>query len=90
MDAQGYDITENIMYQDNRSAILLESNWKMSISKRTKRIHVHFFYIKYVIERGDIYVEYCPTGKMWAYVLTKPLQGIARKKIRAVLMNCPV
>ena len=43
MDAQGYYITENIMYQENKSAILLESNGKNSSSKRTKHIHVRFF-----------------------------------------------
>ena len=26
MESQRYDITENIMYQDNKSAILLDSN----------------------------------------------------------------
>ena len=78
------------MYQDNKSAILLESNGKMYSSKRTKHTHVRFFYIKYPIERGDMSVECCPTGEIFADVLTKPLQGIARKKIRAVLINCPV
>ena len=90
MQAQGYDITDNIMYQDNKSAILLESNGKMSRSKRTKHIHVCFFYIKDVIERGDMSVEYCPTGEIWADILTKPLQGIAFKKMRDMLMNCPL
>ena len=41
--AQGYDINENIMYQDNKSTILLASNVKMSSSKMTKHIHVRFF-----------------------------------------------
>ena len=90
MEAQGYDITKNIMYQDNKSAILLDSNGKMSISKRTKHIHVRLFNIKDVIERCDMSVEYCPTGEMWADIFTNPLQGIAFKKIRAMLMNCPV
>ena len=90
MEAQGYDITKNIMYQDNKSAILLDSNGKMSISKRTKHIHVRLFNIKDVIERCDVSVEYCPTGEMWADIFTNPLQGIAFKKIRAMLMNCPV
>ena len=78
------------MYQDNKSAILLESNGKMSSSKSTKHIHVSFFYIKDVIEHGDMSVEYCPTGEMWEDILTKPLQGISFKKTRAMLMNCPM
>ena len=61
MEVHGYNITENIMYQDNKSAILLESNGKMSSSKRTQHIHVRFFYINDVIEGGDMSLEYCPT-----------------------------
>ena len=60
MEAQVYNINENIMNQDNKSAILLESNGKMSSSKRTKHIYVRFFYIKDIIERGDMYVDYFP------------------------------
>ena len=32
----------------------------------------------------------CPTEQMWADVLTKPLQGMAFKQMRAELMNCSV
>jgi len=32
----------------------------------------------------------CPTEQMWADVLTKPLQGMAFKRMRAELMNCSV
>jgi len=37
--AQGYDVTHNILYQDNKSTILLAANGRMSSSKRTKHIH---------------------------------------------------
>ena len=30
LEAQGYDVTDNIIYQDNKSAILLEKNGKAS------------------------------------------------------------
>ncbi len=32
----------------------------------------------------------CPTERMWEDVMTKPLQGMAFKTMRAELMNCPV
>ena len=35
LEAQGYSIDENIIYQDNQSAILLENNGKKSSSKQT-------------------------------------------------------
>ena len=62
----------------------------MSSSKGTKHTHVSFFYIKDVTERRDIFVDYCPTGDMWADELTKTLQGITFKKRRSMLMNCPM
>ena len=36
--AQGYTIGENIMYQDNMSAILLDNNRRKSITKNTEHL----------------------------------------------------
>jgi hypothetical protein len=36
---QGYNVAENILFQDNRSAMLIEKNGKTSSSKRTKHIN---------------------------------------------------
>ena len=33
LEAQGYKVSDNILFQDNKSAILLESNGKASSSK---------------------------------------------------------
>jgi hypothetical protein len=35
MEAQGYKIKDNLLYQDNKSAILLENNGHGSSSKQT-------------------------------------------------------
>ena len=35
LEAQGYGINENILYQDNMSAMLLEKNGKKSSTKNT-------------------------------------------------------
>lgn len=43
LECQGYEIKQNIIYQDNKSAILLEMNGKGSSSKRTKHIKVRYF-----------------------------------------------
>ena len=53
------------MYQENKSSILLETNEKVSSSKRTKHIKVRLFIIKYVIARGDLSMDYSPTEKKW-------------------------
>ena len=43
IEAQGYVADENIMYQDNLSAMLLERNRNKSSTKNTKHIQVRYF-----------------------------------------------
>ena len=43
LEAQGYGVNDNIIYQDNKSAILLEKNGKASSGKRTKYINMRYF-----------------------------------------------
>jgi hypothetical protein len=57
------------------SALSLEKNGRISSSKRTKHIKAKYFLIKDYYDSGEIDVKFCPTDKMWADVLTKPLQG---------------
>jgi hypothetical protein len=40
MEGQGYQVQDNILFQDNKSAILLEKNGKASSSKCTKHINI--------------------------------------------------
>ena len=75
MEAQGHKIKKNIMYQDNQSAILLEKNGKRSSSKRTRALNIRYFFITDQVQKGNVVIEYCPTGEMWGDFMTKPLQG---------------
>ena len=45
LDDQGYDFFENIIYQDNKSAIILENNGKYSSSKRTNHINIRYYFV---------------------------------------------
>ena len=87
LDAQGYEIEENVVYQDNQSAILLEKNGKFSSSKRTKHIDMRYFFITDRIEKKEVSVEYCPTEEMIGDFFTKPLQGSLFRKFRALILN---
>jgi len=75
MEAQGYEIKHNILYQDNKSTILLLENGKASSSKHTRALNIRYFYLTDQIEKGNIEVHYCPTNKMIADYHLKPLQG---------------
>ena len=64
-----------MIYQDNKSAILLETNGRFSSSKKTRYIEASYFFVKGYEERGTLKVKYCPTDNMIADFFTKPLQG---------------
>jgi hypothetical protein len=85
---QGYDINECVIFQDNMSALSLEKNGRILSLKGTKHIKAKYFLIKDYYDTGEVDVWYCPTGHMWADVLTKPLQGQMFRDMRAFLQNC--
>ena len=80
LEAQGYDVRANIVYQDNKSAILLEKNGKRSSSKRTRALN-----ITDQVEQGNVQVQYCPTGEMIGEFFTKPLGDLFRRLKRAIM-----
>ena len=84
---QGYDVSQNVVYQDNKSSILLEKNGKASSSKRTKHINIRYFFVKDRIDKNEVQVEWCPTKIMVADFMTKPLQGALFKKFRDQIMG---
>ena len=43
MEGQGFPVKENLIYQDNQAALLLEKNGKASSGKRTRHINTRFF-----------------------------------------------
>ena len=66
----------NILYQDNKSAILLEENGKKSSAgKRSEALDIHYFFLTDQVEKGCMIIKYFPTDNMDGYFYTKPLQG---------------
>ena len=79
----------SLLYQDNMSAILLETNGRASSSKRTKHIKVKYFFIKDKVDQGEITIEHCPTEQMWTDINTKPKQGLVFRVFRGHVMGIP-
>ena len=75
------------MYQDNKSAILLEKNGKKSSGRRTRHINIRYFFIADRVKRGELKIEYCSTDDMPADFFTKPLQGKNFFQFRKQIMN---
>jgi len=43
IEEQGYEIERNILFLDNKSSILLESNGRKSADKRSRHINIRHF-----------------------------------------------
>ena len=87
LKAQGYPISDNVVYQDNKSAILLENNGKISSGKRTRHLNIRYYFVTDRINNNELKIEYCPTEEMVADFFTKPLQGSLFRKLRATILN---
>ena len=87
MEAQGYTIENNVLYQDNKSTILLAKNVRMSAGKASRHIKNRFFLITDKIAQDELTVQHRGTELMWADGNTKPLQGNGFRLFRSVLMG---
>ena len=87
MEAQGYDIKKNILYQDNKSKILLETNGKRILNNRTRAINICYFFLTEQIQKGNLTVEYLPTTEMISGFMSKLLQGKLFHKFRKMIMG---
>ena len=87
IEAQGFDIDLNILYQDNMSTIKLAENGKHSSGKRTRHFDIKYFYITDLINCKEVSIEYCSSNDMLADYHTKPLFGEKFKLMRNKIMN---
>ena len=89
LEAQGIPIVDNIIFQDNESAMLLAKNGHLSSTKNTHHINICYFFITDYIKQQCINLAHCPTTDMLADFLTKPLQGSLFRKFHQCLLNLP-
>ena len=68
---KGHIIQDNVIYQDNQSAIRLDKNGKQSISKSTRHINIRYYFITDRIMKQEDSMEFCPTFDMIGDYFTK-------------------
>ena len=85
--AQGYEMMNNTVYQDNVSTIKMLKNGRNSCTGNSRHINVRYFFIKDRIDKGEFKVMYCPTRLMLADYFTKPQVGALFKEMRSVIMG---
>ena len=89
LQEQGFN-PQVVLKQDNTSTIQLQRNGKPSSHKRTRHINIRFFYFKDLLDKQEFGLEHCPTDKMEADYLSKPLQGKQFEKLRRTIMGMDV
>ena len=62
MEANGYTIDINIMFQDNKSTILLAKNGRSLAGKESKHINNRYFLITDKVQQGNMEIQHKPTG----------------------------
>ena len=84
---QGHIIQDNVIYQDNKSAIRLYKNGRQSSSKRTRHINIRYYFITHRFMKKEASVEFCPTFDMIGDYLTKALQGSQFHRFRNIVLG---
>lgn len=72
------DIPPVILHADNQGSIKMAKN--DASGKRNKHIDIRYHLIRDLLHNRQLTVEYCPTDKMLADGLTKPLQRVLFEK----------
>ena len=75
-----------MMYEDNQGAIALSKNSKNHT--QTKHIDIKYHYIRETILKKAIQLEYCPTEKKVADILTKGLAKQRFEELRSMMGVC--
>ena len=78
---------ENIIFQDNKSEMLLEKNGKTSNGKRTKYISIRYFFVTDRINNVKVSVAWCPTDDMIGDLFAKTNQGTLLRRFRYLIMG---
>ena len=87
LEAQGFSVKDNVIFQDNESTMLLARNGRLSSTKNTRHIDIRYYFITDHIKKGRVRVAHCPTTHMIADCLTKALQGAKFREFRNHLLN---
>ena len=73
MEAQGYTIDTNKLFQDNKSTILLATNGRQSAGKKSKHIKNKYFLVADKVDQGDLQIRHEGTDTMWARTIIPSL-----------------
>ena len=56
MEAQGYKIEDNILFQDNQSAIRMKNSGRRSCTGNSRRMNIRHFFVKNLVNKKKVRV----------------------------------
>ena len=80
-------INDNVIYQDNQSAIRLEKNGRQPSSKSTRHINIRYYFITDRIIKKESSVKFCPTFDMIRDYFTKALLGSQFRRFHNIIIG---
>ena len=83
---QGYK-SHTILGKDNESEIRMLRNRKRSCTSNSKHVAIKYFWSMDCVQNGNIEVMHCPTDKILADYMSKPLQGTLFHTFRNMIMG---
>jgi hypothetical protein len=60
----------------------LEKNGKASSGHWTCHLDIYYFFVTDWVKKGDLYMEYCPTGDMWGTSSPSNCKGVCSTNCR--------
>ena len=87
MEAQGYDIKQKILFQDNQSAINMDKNGKKLCTGKSRHIDIRYFFAKDIIEIKKMSIAHFSTEHVLVICFNKALQGFLFTKFRDVIIG---
>ena len=76
METHEYNAQDVCVYQDNQSAILLETNSMKSVGRNLRHIKMRYFLITKKVKDKEMTIIYLPTKEMISYFFNKSLRGM--------------
>ncbi|KXJ62534.1 hypothetical protein RP20_CCG005686 [Aedes albopictus] len=71
------------VHEDNQSCIALTATDRTS--RKSKHIDTKYCFVKDLVASGVVSIKYCPTERMEADILTKPLAAVKLAELRAAI-----
>ena len=73
LSIQGVKVDKKLLLQDNQSIIRMERNGRNSCTGNACHIDIWYFFVKDLVQSGEIDIKYNPNESMMANFFTKPL-----------------